>query len=166
MSASRWLLCIAMIATGLSAAAQTTTPWKWRDKAGQVHISDMPPPRDIGDKDILQRPTVIQRQVAAQAAAAASAASVAASGAKADPELEARRQRARQEQEARAKVEDAAQAAVRAENCKRAQSYMRTLEDGRPQYRYNDKGEREVIDDQLRAAEVQRARQTIASDCR
>jgi hypothetical protein len=55
---------------------------------------------------------------------------------------------------------------VRAENCKRAQSYMRTLEDGRPQYRYNDKGEREVIDDQLRAAEMQRARQAIASDCR
>jgi len=164
MSATRWLLCIALIATGLSAAAQTTTPWKWRDKAGQVHISDLPPPRDIAEKDILQRPMVIQRQVAAQAAA--SAPSAPASGAKADPELEARRQRVRQEQEARAKADDAAQAEVRAENCKRAQSYLRTLEDGRPQFRYTEKGEREVLDDQQRHAEMQRARQTIASDCR
>ena len=162
MSASRWLLCIALIATGLTAVAQTT-PWKWRDKNGQVHISDMPPPREVSDKDILQRPTAMQRQVALQAA---SAPSIVASAAKTDPELEARRQRARQEQETKAKAEDPSVNEVRAENCRRAQSALRSLEDGRPQYRYNDKGEREVLDDQLRASEMQRARQTIASDCR
>jgi hypothetical protein len=153
-----------LITTAASAVAQTTTPWKWRDKNGQVHISDMPPPREVSDKDILQRPVVMQRQATAQATA--SAPSAAASANKVDPELEARRQRARQEQEAKAKAEDPAVTEARAENCKRAQSYLRTLEDGTRQYRYNDKGEREVLDDQQRAAEMQRARQTIASDCR
>ena len=163
MSATRWLLCLSLIAASLTATAETT-PWKWRDKAGQVHVSDLPPPRDVLDKDILQRPTVVQYRVAASPPA--SAPSAAASAAKVDPELQARRERARQEQEAKAKAEDPAVTAARADNCRRAQSYVRGLEDGRPQWRYNDKGEREVLDDQQRAAEMQRARQTIAADCR
>ena len=165
MSASRWLLCIALIAVGLSATAQTTTPWKWRDKAGQVHISDLPPPRDVADKDVLQRPTSAQRRTAAAAAVAAVPAS-AASAPRVEPELEAKRRKADEEKAAKAKAEEEKIAATRADNCTRARGYARQLDDGMRIARTNDKGEREYLDDKQRAAEAQRAREVIASDCK
>ena len=57
-----------LLATGLSAVAQSVT-WKWRDKSGQIHISDMPPPADVPEKSILQRPTTARSYVAPPAAA-------------------------------------------------------------------------------------------------
>jgi hypothetical protein len=167
MHASRWLLCTVLFAASLSAVAQNAT-WKWRDKNGQVHISDMPPPNDVPDKDILKKPTAARGYALPPAAAAASAASAptGASAPKADPELEARRQKAAQEKDAKRQAEEATQAAARAENCKRAQSYLRTIEDGQRIARTNEKGEREILDDQQRAAETQRTKQVIASDCR
>ncbi|MGL6112100.1 MAG: DUF4124 domain-containing protein, partial [Rubrivivax sp.] len=57
----------------LSAPAEAQ--WKWRDSRGQMHISDTPPPRDIPDKDVLQRAEVGARKAASPPAAAASAAS-------------------------------------------------------------------------------------------
>ena len=165
-SASRWLLCIALIATGLPAVAQHGT-WKWRDKNGQVHISDLPPPGEVPENSILQRPSTARSYVAPPAAAsAASAVAVAASGPRADPELEARRQRTQQEKDAKRKAEEEAQAVARADSCKRAQSHLRTLDDGMRIARVNDKGEREILDDQQRVAETQRTKQIIASDCR
>jgi hypothetical protein len=166
MSVSRWLLCVALVATGLSAVAQVS-PWKWRDKNGQVHISDMPPPREVADKDILQRPAAARSYALPPAAASAANAAVAAASApKVDPELEARRKAAESEKDAKKKADEAAQAAARAENCKSAQGYMRTLDDGMRISRVNEKGEREVLDDQQRAAEVQRTKQAIESNCR
>jgi len=164
MSAPRWLLCIVLLAAGASAVAQTT-PWKWRDRNGQVHISDRAPPSDVPDKDILQRP-VAARSYALPPAAASAANAVAASAPKVDPELEARRKATEAEKDAKKKADEAAQAAARAENCKSAQGYMRTLDDGMRISRVNEKGEREYLDDAQRAAEVQRTKQAIAANCR
>ena len=80
-------LALALGAFAMPAQAQ----WKWRDAKGQIHVSDLPPPRDIPDKDVLQRPAVVAR-AAAQAASAASAPEAAKPGV--DPELEARKRRA------------------------------------------------------------------------
>jgi hypothetical protein len=150
--------------------------WVWKDARGQVHASDLPPPRDVPAKDILTRPeAAAQRKPAAAPAAAsgpatgASAVAVAnpaAAKPRTDPELEARRKKQEQEQASRQKADDDKQAAARADNCQRARSHLATLEQGTKVVRVNDKGEREVLDDKARADEVARARQVVASDCK
>jgi hypothetical protein len=154
-------LVVAALALTLSlpAAAQ----WKWRDASGRVTASDLPPPRDVPDKDILQRPSS-QPRTAPAAPAPASAASGAARVV--DKDLEARKRAAELQQQTKAKAEEQRLAAVRAENCSRARQHLATLESGQRMARVNAKGEREIIDDQVRADETRRAREVIASDCR
>ncbi|MEF7615942.1 DUF4124 domain-containing protein [Aquincola sp. MAHUQ-54] len=162
------LFAIAGLLLALSSPA-AHAQWVWKDNRNQVHASDLPPPRDIPDKNILQRPTPGNPP---RAAAAAPAPSAVASDARpeprqrVDPELEARRQRAEQEQAAQRKTEEARQAAQRIENCNRARDALRQLESGMRIARINEKGEREILDDQARAAETQRARDVAASECR
>lgn len=152
-------LCVAMA----PAAAQ----WKWKDARGQVVISDVPPPRDIPERDVLQRPDN-RRAPAAAAVPAASAAPAgeAVAKAKVDPELEARRKKTETEQQDKVKADEEKVAMQRAENCKRARAHMTSLESGMRLARTNEKGEREILDDKGRADEMQRTRQIISSDCR
>lgn len=163
-------LFVLSLAVALAAgfAAPAEAQWKWKDKDGRVTVSDMPPPRDTAEKDILQRPNGSQRRAAPVAAPAA--ASVPAPGTEAatrvDPELEARRKKAEAEQGAQKKAEEEKHAAERAENCKRAQAQMRSLESGMRIARVNDKGEREILDDKQIAEEKQRARAVASSDCK
>lgn len=141
--------------------------WKWRDKDGQVNASDRPPPRDIPEKDILSRPTPEQRRTLPVPSpdAAASVASGAAPNAL-EREINARKRAAEQEQAAKAKADAEANAARRAENCRNARSNEATLTSDLRIARTNAAGEREFLDDKARAAELQRTRSVIASDCR
>ena len=155
------LLATLALCLAVPAAAQ----WKWRDASGRVTASDLPPPRDVPERDILQRPNALSRARATAAAASAPASAPLVSPA-ADKELEARKRQAEQQQLAKAKAEDQRNAAIRADNCSRARSHLSTLESGQRLARVNDKGEREFIDDKTRADETRRAREVIASDCR
>ena len=154
----------AMACLLLSAPAEAQ--WKWRDSRGQIHISDIPPPRDIPDKDVLQRPEVTVRKAAPAPAAPASAAASAPGKAPVDPELEERRKRSEQEQAARAEADKHRAAAVRRDNCQRAREQLATLDSGQRIARVKADGEREILDDEQRARESRRARELIASECR
>lgn len=146
---------------------QAQVQWKWKDSSGQVHVSDLPPPREIADKDVLERPNLsVRRPVPVPARAASAPASAAGARARVDPELESRRTKAEQERLAKAKVEDDKLSAQRSENCQRARAHLGALEGGQRIARLNSQGEREVLDDKGRAEEMQRARQVIAADCR
>jgi hypothetical protein len=153
--------------------------WKWKDKAGRVQYSDLPPPSGTAEADILGKPGAQRRAIAAPPTAAASAATTgalataAAAAASnplaprtADPELEAKRKRAEAEHAAKLKAEEDRIAAARADNCTRARSQLATLESGIRLVRANQKGEREYVDDKQRAEETQRARDAIKSDCK
>lgn len=157
------LLVLGSVLVLMSSAAHAQ--WKWRDKNGQVTASDLPPPRDIPEKDVLQRPDPNARRAAAPPAAASAASAPAAKPA-ADAELDKRRKAAEQEQATKAKAEEERLAVQRRENCTRARSHLATLESGQRIARVNDKGEREFIDDKARGDEMRRAREAIASDCR
>ena len=147
----------------LPAAAQ----WKWKDSRGQVVVSDTPPPRDIPEGNVLQKPSAVVQRSAAQLTPTASApAAETVAKAKVDPELEARRKKTETEQSERTKAEEQKVAAQRADNCKRAKAYVETLDSGIRVTRRNEKGEQEYLDDQQRAAEMQRARQAVSTDCR
>src|SRR5688572_7463591 len=95
---------VAIATACLPAQAQ----WKWRDKSGQVHISDLPPPNDIAEKDVLGRPSAASQRPATVAPAASPAsARPAAPAASVDPRLEARKKQAEQEQLDAKKAEEA-----------------------------------------------------------
>jgi hypothetical protein len=165
LAATLALACAAAVA---QAPAGT---WKWRDAAGQVHVSDTPPPSSVPDRSILERPPVPARGsiVAAPApsdGAASAARPAAPPTARLDLELEARRKAAADAQDAQKRAVDEKNAAIKAENCSRARSHLSALAEGQRIARTNDKGEREVLDDKGRADEMQRARAVIASDCR
>lgn len=150
--------------------------WKWRDQNGQINASDRPPPREVPDRDILQRPAAPPQATRRPAAdAAAPAASAAAAGARApagaassplEREVHARRQQAEAEAAAKAKLEAERTAAQRADNCRTARSQLNALSSGQRIARVNDKGEREVLDDKARAEEMRRAREVISADCK
>lgn len=149
-------------------AQQSPSQWKWRDAAGQLHISDMPPPASVPSSAILERPTDVRRNGRAvpQPSRAPEAAASAPRPAGTDPELDARRKKADDEKAVQQKVAQEKDAALRAENCSRAKGHMAALNEGMRMTRTNEKGEREVLDDKGRAEEMQRARTVIASDCK
>jgi hypothetical protein len=168
------LLAAACLALALPAAAQ----WKWRNAAGQTQYSDLPPPASVAEKDILARPSAARRAapqagVAVPAAPASAVVAAAPSPAASDPgapktaepELDAKRRQAEQQQAAKIKADEVRLAAARAENCTRAKSQMRTLDSGVRIARTNEKGEREILDDKARAAEVKHAREAISANC-
>ena len=157
---------------GATLAMPAAAQWKWRDRNGQVQYSDLAPPNGVAERDILQRPdTPAQRRPTAATPTPAPAAS-AASGAAGlapkgvEPELEAKRRKAEQDEAAKKKTEDERFAAAKADNCVRAKSQLRSLDDGLRMARTNDKGEREVLDDKGRAEESRRARDVVSTDCR
>jgi Domain of unknown function (DUF4124) len=159
------VLTIAIAVLSLPAAAQ----YKWRDKAGVVQYSDMPPPLGTPDKDVLQQPAAASKRNTTPTPTAAPASGVTVSAAPlkgGEPELEAKLRKAEQEKAAKTKAEDDKQAALRAENCTRAKAYQRTLDDGIRITRTDAKGEREFLDDKARAEEARRAKSVITSDCK
>ena len=162
-----------LVASPAQAQAQFALQWKWKDEKGQVHVSDMPPPREVPDKNILLRPTPPSARVAprgAALAASSAASSVSADAAatkpRVDTELETRKARAEAEQRAKSKVEEDKLAAQRSENCQRARQQMSAIQSGQRIARVNAQGEREILDDAGRSAERQAAQRVIDSDCR
>lgn len=162
----RATVLLAMLALALTAPL-AHAQWKWRDRTGQINASDRPPPMEVPDKDILDRPIPEVRPfVPVAPPASAASAALPQRAAAGDSELEARRRGAEQAQAAKAKAEDDRAAAQRAENCRRARSHLAALESGQRMARFDAKGEREVLDDRGRAEEVRQARGVIAADCR
>lgn len=154
-------LGLALLAFALL-AQPALAQWKWRDKNGRVTVSDLPPPRDIPDKDVLSRPEpMVVRAPAAPASAAASV----PMKAPVDPALQAKKKAAELEAATKASAEAERQAAAKQENCRNARGHLATMESGQRVARMNDKGEREILDDKQRAEEMQRARSVIKSEC-
>ena len=157
-------------AVGIALASPAQAQWKWRDKSGRVQYSDLAPPATVAEQDILQRPVGGQRQSVAAAQVAAAPASAASGVALArktvEPELEAKRRKADEEKAAKEKAEEQRIAAAKAENCTRAKSQLRTLDDGIRIARTNASGEREILDDKARAEERRRTMDIMASDCK
>lgn len=153
---------------GLALALPAAAQWKWRDQRGQTQYSDLPPPLGVPERDILQRPSASGARRALVITAPASAASAAPLAAvrASEPELEARRKKAEQDVADKKKAEEARLAVARADNCARAREQLRTIDSGLRMARVNAKGEREVIDDTTRAAEAERLRAMIASECK
>ena len=153
----------------LSVAAHAQTLWKWRDAAGQLHISDTAPPPGTPAKNIISGPPGGVAVPSSLSAAPASAPTVDPGASAAASALEKRKKAADQEKAEKDKADkaavDARTAALRKDNCARAQTALANLQSGQRIARYNDKGEREILDDNARAAEAKHAQDIVNSDC-
>jgi hypothetical protein len=167
---------LALAATGAHAQGL----WKWRDASGQMHISDKAPPAGTPAKNIISSPGGAAPAAApvltplgaapapgdARAAAAepAAAASTASESALDKKKKAADKDKADKEKADRAVV-DAKNAAIRKDNCTRAQAALPGIQNGSRIARVNANGEREVLDDAGRAQELKRTQEVISTNC-
>jgi len=171
-----WLVLGCVVALPMSASAQ----WQWLDKNGKKVFSDQAPPPDVPE-NILRRvgPPPAARSTAnpnvdappaaegtAEAPAAAPKAAAAPKPTGVDKELEEKTKKAEAEQKAKQAAEEAKVAKAKADNCALARQSKATVDSGIRLARVNAKGEREIMDDNARAAEQKRIQDVINSDCK
>jgi hypothetical protein len=154
----------------LAASAQ----WQWIDGAGKKVFSDQPPPMDVPEKNILNKPRNAPTPranpvIAPDATPGGPATPPAAAGPKpvvVDKELEEKTRKAEDAEKAKKAAEAEKQAKAKADNCAQARQSKATYDSGARVARINAQGEREFLDDDQRAAETQRAQSVIDKDCR
>jgi len=150
------------------AGAHAQTLWKWRDASGQMHISDTAPPPGTPAKNIISGPpggvAVPSSLAAASASAPANPAAASASSALEKKKAAADQAKADKEKADHAAA-DAQNAAIRKDNCARAQTALAGLQSGQRVATFNDKGERSIMDDSARAAETKRTQDAITANC-
>jgi hypothetical protein len=172
MKSLRVILLALSCAVPLAAVAQ----WQWIDKDGRKVFSDQPPPPSVPANKILRQPGARVAPAAEEAVGTASAPATGAQTAKAsasapkltgkEKELEDKKKAAEAAEAAKKKALEDEVARLRADNCERAKRSKATFNTGVPIARTNAKGEREIMDDATRAAEIKRIDALIASDCK
>jgi uncharacterized protein DUF4124 len=150
------LLIPLLLTGGFAAAGEIYT---WRDANGVVHYSDVKPE---GDKvKVLKAGT--QRDLPGSTGASPAPKQESAA---VDPEAAFRKRRT-EAAEAQAKADKERQEAdARKENCDAARNQLTALRSGERMARYNAAGEKEVLDDAAREAEITRVQRTVDSSCK
>lgn len=179
------LKCVTLAVAGFVALASSSpalAQWAWRDASGGVVYSDQAPPASIPDAQIIRRPAgrtpppvAVPAPTAAAAPAAAPAATAAGTAAPAkvagprtatEQEQDFRKRQQERAEREKKQAEEQSATARRAADCERARGYLRQLEDGMRIARTDAQGNREIIDDSARTAEIQRTRDLVSSGCK
>jgi hypothetical protein len=167
-------LAVAIVAAVYASGA--AAQWAWKEDNGRVVYSDRPPPANIKATQIIRQPSVAAPAPAPQAgtpgsatgegekpAAAPAASTAPKSIAERDMEFR-KRQQERADSERKAQ-EEQQKTAAKAADCERSRGYLRSLEDGMRISRTDTSGNREILDDAQRAAEIERTRKLIQQLC-
>ena len=177
MNSFRTLLLIAVVAlAGGAAHAQ----WQWTDKDGRKVFSDRAPPRDVPAKNILRQPGINTQGIDAAANVAAVKAASAANPTNGDSppnpdipklggvdkELTDKKKLADAAVAAKAKADEEQTAKARADNCQRARNNKVVMDSGVRVSQTTAQGERAVMEDAARAAEIKRIQTVIDANCR
>jgi hypothetical protein len=152
---------IAALLLSTAAAAQ----WAWKDENGRVVYSDRPPPASVAPDRIVRQPGGNALNAAGASADAKGDAKAAGPKTWAERETEYKKRQTERADAEKKSNEEQAQQAQRRADCERARSYAATIESGTRIVRTDAKGERAVLDDDQRAAELARARELIARSC-
>ena len=157
------LLAIAGLLSSAPLFAQIN---KCVDGAGKTFYSQSPCPPGAKSSTVKAAPP--PANPTAQASSGAGGPAAKASGPKsvAEQELEFRKRRTEQAEAAKKDQEKSTEAAQREENCRNARGSLTSLEAGGRQTRFNDKGERYVLDEAQTARELERARQAVDQWCK
>ena len=147
-----------LLGTALAASLPVWAQYSWIDNAGRRVFSDQPPPTNIPKKDIIsERATPI--------AAPVPTASAAAAGNQNNAQEEKKKTAA--DTAAKSSAEEQQLAIIqRTDNCMRARNALAGLQSGARIAQFDAQGQRAYLNDEQRAAEVQRMQSIIDSDCR
>lgn len=137
------------------AAAAVAQQYKWVDRNGRTQYGDAPPPG--------VKATPLRAPAAPVAPPAAAKKDGPMTPAEKEADFRNRRLEAQKEQEKQAAATK--DAALKKENCARAQEYLRTLESGQRIARTDTKGERYYLEDDAIVREKTEARQSVQSWC-
>lgn len=153
-------------------ASLSYAQYVWVDAKGTKQFSDRPPPPGIPAKNIIKQPGGMPpaknaaESVQAESAPAAASADDKVPPSLADREAEYRkRTKAKEEASKKASAANTAKANNKAA-CEGARAYKRSLDQGTRVTTTDKNGERAVMDDAQRAAELARANKTIAEACK
>ncbi len=150
-------------------AAPASAQWAWRDENGRLVFSDRPPPAGVKADSIVRQPRASSAPPTAvdpgESKASAKGETKAGPKTIADREMEFRKRQQERAEAEKKQAEEQAQAARKAQECERARGYLRSLEEGHRIARTDAQGNREVLDDAQRAAEIQRMREVVARNC-
>lgn len=143
----------------LSASAQAEM-YKWVDSSGKIHYTDQAPPANVKQKklDITTRPTPI--------VATSDKKAPVASKTLADKEMDFNKRRKQADDAIAKQTKEAEEAKIAKENCERARSIQRSLEENLRITQTNEKGERVFLDGEARAKELARAKKGVADWCK
>jgi hypothetical protein len=139
------------------AAVGDGTIYKWKDKEGNVHYTDCPPPPGCEKETVTAEPAPSEQQIR-QAQERLDRLLAEQEQNAADREQE------RLERERR-QVAAMQVAVARKRACIAAQQNLHALLMNRPVYSINEQGEREFLDDAAHKAEIERQRQLIRDNC-
>jgi hypothetical protein len=148
-----------------------TAHWQWIDKDGQKVFSDLAPPADVPEKNILKRPVDRFKTTSAAEISSPTSPAMPQSAASAiklsgvDKELADKKLKAEEAESAKRKASDEQVLKAKVENCARSKQARSSYESGMRIARTNEKGEREILDDAARASELKRIQAIINSDC-
>ena len=154
--------------------------WQWIDKDGRKVFSDRAPPPDVPEKNILKQPgsAVHGMNALANAAPVRAASAPGQAGGESAPEMDTlklsdvdkelanKKKQAEALVTARAKADEERVAKAKTDNCERARTSKTLMESGVRVSQTNAQGERVVLDDAGRSAEIRRAQVVIDASCR
>ena len=147
------LLSLALV----PAAGAEGTIYKWKDKEGNVHYTDCPPPPGCEAATVAVKPVPSEQQV--RQAQERLDKLLAEQGRSAAGREEERLEREGQQ------VAAMQVAVARKRACIAAQQNLHALLMNRPVYYINEKGERVFLDDAAHKAEIERQRQLVQDNC-
>ncbi|MBK7953715.1 MAG: DUF4124 domain-containing protein [Candidatus Accumulibacter sp.] len=144
-----------LILLALAAASWGASFYKWVDEKGVTHFSELPPPGG--------RAQEVQKQV--NSPATSDAGTTPATKNWQEKETEFRRRQIDRAEAARKQEEKESAAKHFQDRCMVARRSLRDIENASAVSTTNDKGERVYLDDQARAAEIQRRKKEIEANC-
>ena len=149
---SRPLLALLILSASLPVLAQSI--YSWKDAAGITHYSDTPP-ADSTSRRLKQAP--LAPPPTAQDGATQSFA---------DKELAFRKRRAEAAEADEKARKDKARDEERQRDCADAKAQLAGLESGQRLTRFTANGEKEYLDDEQRAIELDRTRRVVQNTCK
>jgi Skp family chaperone for outer membrane proteins len=152
------LFALILLAATLSAHAEL---YKWVDSSGKVQYSDQPPP-NANAKSIGR----VKGKSPVASVTETKAGSKATPKTLADKEMEFNKRRQEAKESAAKKDKEATAAKEKQENCTRARTALRALQEGGRMSTTDDKGERVIMDDTMRQRETERAKKDADSWCK
>ena len=173
-----------IVALGLCLACfGAQAQWQWLDKDGRRVFSDRAPPPEIPARNILKQPGGGTRSAPAPVAVAPAGAQAPASAASAAPagdgqglgmprlsgvdrELAERKKQAEVAALAKARADEERVLKAKADNCERAKANKALMDSGVRVSHTKADGERQILDDAGRAAELKRIQIVMETNCK